>query len=131
MDVPQEQIDSLYEAEVMSVDGDRLGPVRQVYLDERTGAPAWIVVRTGWFGGREHAVPLEGCERTDDGIRVSASGHEIREAPTTEEDEHLGEAQVAELYRYYGLASSPREGGAGEPAAAAPRLRPHARSGME
>ena len=147
MDVTQEQINALYDAEVMSVDGDRLGPVRQVYLDDRTGAPTWITVRTGWFGGREHPVPLEGSERTEDGIRVSASGPEIREAPTVEEDEHLGESQLAELYRYYGLAGPSGEGATGEgsawqpeamtgeagtpveqaPEGLTPRLRRHAR----
>ena len=114
MDGTQEQVDALYDAEVMSVDGDRLGPVRQVYVDDATGRPTWVTVRTGWFGGREHPVPLEGAERTEDGIRVSASGPEIREAPTVEEDEHLDGDKLAELYRYYGLV---------------PKVRRHARGG--
>lgn len=135
MDGTQEQVDALYEAEVMSVDGDRLGPVRQVYVDDRTGVPTWITVRTGWFGGREHAVPLEGAERTDDGLRVSASGPEIRDAPTVEEDEHLGEAQLAELCRYYGLvppaAAEVEEAvTAGESADPVLPIRRHPRGGM-
>lgn len=143
MDVTQEQINALYDAEVMSVDGDRLGRVRQVYLDDGTGAPTWITVRTGWFGGREHPVPLEGSERTEDGIRVSASGPEVRDAPTVEEDEHLEQAQVAELYRYYGLAAPSGEGSTGQagamtgeaggttgevPEGLTPRLRRHPRA---
>ncbi|GGK67571.1 PRC-barrel domain-containing protein [Ornithinimicrobium pekingense] len=135
MDVTQEQINALYDAEVKSVDGDRLGPVRQVYLDDETGAPTWITVRTGWFAGREHPVPLEGSEQTEDGIRVSASGPEIREAPTVEEDEHLGQDQLAELVRYYGLAAPTASEGAAEHGASAVhqeagpsgRVRRHAR----
>ncbi|WP_162802848.1 PRC-barrel domain-containing protein [Ornithinimicrobium avium] len=99
----QEEIDGLYDLEVRSVDGDRLGPVRQVYLDDRTGRPAWIAVHTGWFGHREHPVPLSGAERTEEGLRVSVSGEEVREAPTVEPDEHLGPELVAELRRYYAL----------------------------
>lgn len=141
MDATQEQVDALYDAEVMSVDGDKLGPVRQVYVDDRTGAPTWVTVRTGWFGGREHPVPLEGSERTEDGIRVSASGPEVREAPTVEEDEFLGEDRLAELYRYYGLvpgaaAGREEEGPAGgevldDPAGPVPPLRRHPRAGPE
>lgn len=103
MDVSQEEVDGLYDLEVRSVDGDRLGPVRQVYLDDRTGRPAWIAVHTGWFGRREHPVPLSGAERTEDGLRVAVSGDEVREAPTVEPDEHLGPDLVAELRRYYAL----------------------------
>lgn len=134
MDGTQEQVDALYEAEVMSVDGDRLGPVRQVYVDDETGVPTWITVRTGWFGGREHPVPLEGAERTDDGLRVSASGPEIREAPTVEEDEHLGEEQLAQLRRYYGLLAPTvtREEAvtSGESPDPVPPIRRHPRGGM-
>lgn len=130
--VSQEQVDALYDAEVMSVDGDRLGPVRQVYVDDRTGVPTWVTVRTGWFGGREHPVPLDGAERTEHGIRVSASGPEIREAPTVEEDEHLGAAQLDELYRYYGLAPSvATEQDAPVVADPPPQLRRHDRPGRE
>lgn len=104
MDATQDEIDALYEMEVMSVDGDRLGKVRQVYLDDETGRPAWITVHTGWFGHKEHPVPLVGAERGEHDLRVAVSGDEVREAPTVEPDEHLSEAQVAELGRYYALA---------------------------
>lgn len=124
MDETPAQVDALYEAEVRSVDGDRLGPVRQVYLDDRTGEPTWVTVRTGWFGGREHAVPLEGSEPTDDGIRVSVSGHEVREAPTVEEDERLDEAHLVELYGYYGLVTG---AGGDNRGGAVPRVRLHTR----
>lgn len=116
MDGTQGRVDALYDAQVMSVDGDRLGSVQQVYVDDRTGEPTWVTVRTGWFGGREHPVPLAGSERTEEGIRVSASGPEIREAPTVEEDEYLDGAKLVELYRYYGLV---------------PEVRRHLRGGAE
>lgn len=119
MDATQEEIDALYGREVRSVDGDRLGPVRQVYLDDETGRPAWVTVHTGWFGHREHPVPLAGAETTDDGLRVAVSGEEVREAPTVEPDEHLDEARVEELLRYYALGPAdeapPAPAGSGDP----------------
>src|SRR5690606_37777518 len=124
------QVEALYDAEVRSVDGDHLGPVRQVYLDDRTGAPAWVTVRTGWFRGREHAVPLEGAEPTEDGIRVAVSGDEVREAPTVEEDERLDDAHLAELYGYYGLVVGPGgDAGGAAGAGSPPRVRRHVREG--
>ena len=125
----QAQVEALYDTEVRSVDGDRLGPVRQVYLDERTGAPTWVTVRTGWFHGREHAVPLEGSEPTGHGIRVAVSGEEVREAPTMEEGERLDDAHLAELYGYYGLVVGAGEGATTEAGGAPPRVRRHVREG--
>lgn len=106
VDVSQEDINALYDAEVTSVDGDRLGMVRQVYLDDSTGVPTWITVQTGWFGRREHPVPLAGSEPTPRGLRVAVSGEEVRDAPTVEQDEHLSEEQLGVLRAYYGLTAA-------------------------
>ncbi len=119
MDVTQEDIDALYGQEVRSVDGDRLGPVRQVYVDDGTGRPAWVTVHTGWFGHREHPVPLAGAETTEDGLRVAVSGDEVRDAPTVEPDAHLDGERIAELVRYYALGPAddapPAPAGGGDP----------------
>ena len=40
MRITQEHIDTLYSAEVVDQNGDKVGSVGQVYLDDHTGAPA-------------------------------------------------------------------------------------------
>ena len=39
-------------------DGDKLGKIEDIYLDEETGKPEWIALKTGMFGGHRAFVPL-------------------------------------------------------------------------
>ena len=50
-------VDALYRATVFDRDGDKIGGVGEVYLDDTTGEPAWVTVNTGLFGLKETFVP--------------------------------------------------------------------------
>ncbi|MBW8485002.1 PRC and DUF2382 domain-containing protein [Actinomadura sp. PM05-2] len=89
--------------EVTGKDGTKLGTVKQVYLNDASGAPEWITVVTGWFGQRESFVPLAGVDRKGDVLQVSYDKDKIKGAPSIDADQHLDRQEVAELYRYYGL----------------------------
>lgn len=105
MSVSQEQINEIYSAEVVTRDGENLGSVAHVYLDDHTGEPSWITVKTGWFGTRQSMVPLDGAELTQDGqVRVVPSKETIRGAPNVDADAHLSAEEQDELFRYYGEA---------------------------
>ena len=42
--------------------GDRrIGRIRDVFLDDETGAPQWVTVQTALFRGRTSFVPLSGA----------------------------------------------------------------------
>ena len=32
-------------------DGNPIGEISEVFVDERTGEPTWVTVKTGWFEG--------------------------------------------------------------------------------
>jgi hypothetical protein len=102
------------------VDGaeERVGRIGHVFLDERTGAPEWVTVRTGFFDSRESFVPLHGADRTAFGVRVPYTRNQIKGAPTVETaGDRLDESEEAQLYRYYGLeAARIGNGGSQEPA---------------
>lgn len=103
MSVSQEQINEIYSAEVVTRAGENLGSVAHVYLDDRTGEPSWITVKTGWFGTRQSMVPLDGAELTQDGrVRVAPSKETIRGAPNVDADAHLSAEEQDDLFRYYG-----------------------------
>lgn len=104
MTVSQEQINDLYAAEVVTRDDENLGGVGQVYLDDQTGDPSWVSVKTGWFGTNESLVPLQGAEFVDGRIRVPHDKQTIKDAPNVDADAHLSEEQQDELFRYYGNA---------------------------
>lgn len=97
----QDNLDTIYDADVVDVNGDKVGGVGQVYLDDRTGDPAWVTVKTGFFGMRESLVPLDGATVDGDRIQVPYEKAFIKDAPNVDVDAHLDDAQQDELYRYY------------------------------
>ncbi|MGC5583466.1 DUF2382 domain-containing protein [Ornithinimicrobium sp. W1679] len=101
MRITQEHVDQLYNADVVDRDGESLGGVGQVYLDDHTGDPAWVTVKTGFFGTKETFVPLNDADYGDGAIRLPYEKSYIKDAPNMEADQHLSEGEQDELYRYY------------------------------
>jgi len=93
----------LEQGTVMGSDGDTIGKVGQVYLDNDTGAPKWVTVKTGWFGSSESFVPLESATVDGDAIRVPYDKDMIKGAPQNEAGVPLTESDEHELYGYYGV----------------------------
>jgi uncharacterized protein (TIGR02271 family) len=91
-------------ADVRGPDGTRIGPIGQVYLDDATGEPEWVTVRTGLFGGAESFVPLQGATVSDGAVRVAFDKDTVKGAPRVEDPEgHLEAEDETALYAYYGL----------------------------
>lgn len=87
-------------------DGDKVGSVGEVYLDDQTGQPAWVTVNTGLFGTSESFVPLEGARVEGDDLHLPYSKAKIKDAPRQDADKHLDVEQEEALYHYYGLGNS-------------------------
>jgi uncharacterized protein (TIGR02271 family) len=83
--------------------GSKIGSASEVYLDDESGQPEWVTVRTGMFGTKETFVPIRDADLTDDGLRVSVSKDKVKEAPRVDAEGHLSPQEEQELYRYYGL----------------------------
>ncbi|MGW4814208.1 PRC and DUF2382 domain-containing protein [Kitasatospora cineracea] len=100
--------------------GDKIGTVDEVYLDDATGEPEWAAVRTGIFG-RDAFVPLTTSEFSGEELRVPYDKSLIKESPDFGVGQHLSPAQELQLYRYYGLdtGADAGSGPAAKPAAAA------------
>ncbi|GAA4992281.1 DUF2382 domain-containing protein [Kitasatospora paranensis] len=99
--------------------GDKIGTVDEVYLDDATGEPEWAAVRTGIFG-RDAFVPLTTSEFSGEELRVPYDKSLIKESPDFGVGQHLSPAQELQLYRYYGLDTSGNGRPTAPPAAAAP-----------
>jgi len=82
--------------------GEKIGSASEVYLDDETGQPEWVTVRTGLFGTKESFVPIRDADLTNDGVRVPVSKERVKDAPKIDTDGHLSPAEEEELYRYYG-----------------------------
>jgi uncharacterized protein (TIGR02271 family) len=104
--ITQNDIQRLFGADVYESDGDKIGSTSQVYLDNRTGDPEWVSVKTGLFGTKETFVPLNNATLSDDRIVVPFGKDQVKNAPRIDPDGELSPAEEDELYRYYGLSST-------------------------
>ncbi len=102
--INESDLRSVIGATAYDSDGDKLGTVGQVYLDDETGRPEWATIRTGLFGTKESFVPLAEASLSGDGLRMPYDKNRIKGAPSVDaEAGHLSQQEEAELYSYYGL----------------------------
>ncbi|MGY1740586.1 MULTISPECIES: PRC-barrel domain-containing protein, partial [unclassified Blastococcus] len=100
-----ESISRVIGQDVYDETGSKIGSASEVYLDDETGQPEWVTVRTGLFGTKESFVPIRNADLTNDGVRVPVSKDRVKDAPKIDTDGHLSPQEEQELYRYYGLDS--------------------------
>src|SRR5690242_6351933 len=98
-----ETLDRVIGKDVYDESGQKIGSAGEVYLDDETGQPEWVTVRTGLFGTKESFVPIRDADLTNDGLRVPVSKDRVKDAPKIDADGHLSPQEEQELYRYYGL----------------------------
>jgi uncharacterized protein (TIGR02271 family) len=102
--ISTQDITSIIGTTAVDNDGDKLGKVGQVYLDDQTGSPEWATVSTGLFGNKETFVPLADATVADGTLRVPYEKAKVKDAPRVDADQgHLSPAEEEELYRYYGV----------------------------
>jgi uncharacterized protein (TIGR02271 family) len=89
--------------DVYDESGEKIGSAAEVYLDDETGQPEWVTVRTGLFGTKESFVPIRNADLTDGGVRVPVSKTQVKDAPKIDTDGHLSPQEEQELYTYYGM----------------------------
>src|SRR5437764_10119983 len=98
-----ETISRVIGKDVYDTSGQKIGSASEVYLDDESGQPEWVTVRTGLFGTKESFVPIRDADLTDDGVRVPVSKDQVKDAPKIDTDGHLSPQEEQELYQYYGL----------------------------
>jgi uncharacterized protein (TIGR02271 family) len=105
MTLQMDNITDLRGEEVVDRDGDKIGKLDEIYLDQQTREPAWALVKTGLFGSASTFVPLQGASRASDGegLQVAYEKDHVKDAPNMEADGELSPEEEARLYRHYGL----------------------------
>jgi PRC-barrel domain len=110
--------------DVLGPDGERLGAVDVIFLDEATGTPEWVLV--GLDDGSAF-VPLAGASVEERAIRVDQAADRIAAAPRPEGGDTLSVAEEKRLYEHYGLEYSQAESSTVLPEGVAPEERPRLR----
>lgn len=95
---------------VLVADGDRIGKLGSVFLDDTTGHPAWASVSSGLLGHSESFVPLTGGRVYGDDIWVPCTTEQVHGPPhVTAHDGKLSKDDHAALHRYYEGDGQPAE----------------------
>jgi len=99
----QSELQNAIGSTMYSSDGEKVGRVGQVFLDDHSGEPEWATVNTGLFGSNESFVPLKGATVNSDRLEVPYPKETIKDAPNVDVDSgHLDEAEERRLYEHYG-----------------------------
>lgn len=85
----------------VDANGDKLGKIGHVYIDDQTGQPLWVTVSTGMFGTKESFAPLYGCSADGDNLRLAVTKDMVKDAPGVADDGHIEHHENEALYTYY------------------------------
>lgn len=104
--------------DVLDSGGQRLGGVREIYLDRETGRPEWVLVDVE--GSDARFVPLADATVEALSIRVAHTAEKIKAAPGIGAEPRIDQSEERRLYAHYGLGYSEDDSGSGLPAADEP-----------
>jgi uncharacterized protein (TIGR02271 family) len=88
---------------ILGSDGEKIGKLEEVYLDDLTGKLEWATVNTGLFSKKTHFVPLAGARSDGEDVRVTVSKDRVKDAPGIDSDGELSQEQEVELFEHYGI----------------------------
>jgi uncharacterized protein (TIGR02271 family) len=100
-----EQIPTVLDHPVYDTGGNKIGDASHVFLDDVTGQPEWVTVKTGLFGTSESFVPIHDASVVEDHLEVPYAKDKVKDAPNVDVNAggHLSEQEEHRLYEYYGI----------------------------
>ncbi|NUP52480.1 MAG: PRC and DUF2382 domain-containing protein [Catenulispora sp.] len=103
--ITREQVRTVIDSSVCDSDGNKIGKAKHVFLDDATGEPEWVSVKTGLFGSNETFVPIHGAAMVNDELQVPYPKDTVKDAPNVDVDAggHLSVDEEHRLYDYYGI----------------------------
>ena len=117
--ITMERLETLRGTNVYDADGDKIGSVEEVFVDEQTQEPEWIGLGTGFFGTKRVLVPAQTAEFTNDGITVPYSKDQVKDTPDIDGD-YISQQTESALYQHYGLEYSEARSDTGLPETGGP-----------
>ncbi|MDQ4488857.1 PRC and DUF2382 domain-containing protein [Sinomonas sp. ASV486] len=96
--------------DVLGQDGEKIGAIGELYIDDQTDQPSWVTVKTGLFGMKESFVPLDGAMVRGEDLTVPYTKDQVKDAPRVDPDGHLEPGEEDRLYDHYGRNGGPAQG---------------------
>ena len=97
-----EDMEQMIGAPAVDRSNDRIGEIRQVFLDPATEQPVWVGVRVGLLGA-EVLVPLGGADWHEQALHTVVTRSVAKQAPTVDLDEPLTADEEERLLWHYGI----------------------------
>jgi uncharacterized protein (TIGR02271 family) len=83
-------------------DGEKIGKVGHLFLNDETGHPEFVTVNTGLFGTSESFAPVQDATLEGGELRLGHTKEVVKDAPRVElDDGHMAEADEQRLLDYY------------------------------
>ena len=92
--------------EVTNQDGEKLGKVDGLFVDDQVNVPTWVAVGSGNFGSHHSLVPLAQTRFVDGRLLVPYSKDDLTLAPHHDPDEPLTVEQERTLFAHYNVGYS-------------------------
>jgi hypothetical protein len=99
--------DEWFDRRALDVHGDLLGIVVDVYDDLESRRPAWLAIRTGFFGTRIGVVPLRGASLLGPDVVVAYDRHTVTTAPAVDVVITVDPGQQQRLADHYAQRARP------------------------
>lgn len=96
-------IKDLFNATAYDKDGEKLGNVNEVFVDDQSGQPTFVEVNHGLFGMNSSLVPLRGHDFSGDDLKLGFSKDRIKDAPDFDSDKPLTPEAQSDIFKHYGL----------------------------
>ncbi|MEK8173262.1 PRC-barrel domain-containing protein [Streptomyces sp. M19] len=84
--ITQDQISTVLDHPVYDSEGAKIGEAKHVFVDDVTGEPDWVSVRTGLFGMNESFVPTRDARLVTDHLEVAYPKSKVKDAPHADID---------------------------------------------
>ena len=81
--------------------GNKIGTVGEVYVNDQTGQPDWITVNAGLFGMKENFAPLAGSSFNGDELVLPFGKDVVKDSPDIADSSHLDIDEQHSLNAYY------------------------------
>jgi len=82
-------------------DGNKVGRVGDVYVDDLSNEPAWVTLTAGLFGTKTLFAPLAGSRLDGDRLVLAYGKDVINGAPAIADSGHISEAEQQALIEYF------------------------------
>jgi uncharacterized protein (TIGR02271 family) len=116
MQTTENQAAQLFGYDVIDGEGNKVGSVDNVWVDDATNELEFIGVKTGWLMGKTHVIPVSDAQIGNDSITVSFPQDTIKDAPSFGGDHELSSEEEDQIYSHYGVQRSTAPSPSGLPA---------------